>query len=87
MLNYLTEAKKTLITALGFIVAIGGEPLLTEGLHWLPAKYAALFSTVIAIATVVLNFLAPNETTDAKRAVGRSVRVKGQKPIVEHEAA
>lgn len=87
MLNYLTEAKKTVITTLGFIVAIAGEPLFTEALHWLPAKYGALFSGLVGVATIVLNFLAPNETTDPKRAVGRSVRVKGQKPLASVEAA
>jgi hypothetical protein len=87
MLNFLTEAKKTLITALGFIVLIGGEPLLTEALHWLPAKYSTAFAAVVGVATIALNYLAPNETTDVKRAVGRSVRVKGQKPLAPVEAA
>ena len=76
----LSEIKKTIITALGMIAALGTEPVLHSALNLLPASWATVLSIVFGIATVVLNYLAPNETSDPLRAVGRSVRVKGEKP-------
>lgn len=77
--NYLTEAKKTVITALGVIVAVGA-PIVNEYASFLPAKDVAAISTVVGLATIALNYLAPNETAIAHRVAGRSVRLKGQKP-------
>lgn len=76
----LSEITKTIITALGLVVSVGTMLLHTFG-GFLPANIAAIISSVVGIATIVLNYAAPNETKSAERAVGRSVRLKGQKPV------
>ena len=80
----LSEVKKTVVTALGIIVALGA--FVSQNLGFLSsipwgAKLLTVVGLVAGAATVILNYLAPNETTNAERAVGRSVRIKGQQPI------
>lgn len=75
----LSEITKTIVTALGVVVSVGTMILqVTTG--FLSPTVAVWISGVVGVATVILNYLAPNETALAERAVGRSVRVKGQKP-------
>lgn len=76
----LGEITKTIVTALGLVVSVGTLLLHTFS-GFLPANIAAIISSVVAVATVIINYAAPNETTHADRAVGRSVRIKGQKPV------
>jgi len=83
----LGEASKTIITAVGLIVALATEalPAVTD----LSPQGAHILSAIIGIGTVILNYAVPNETTNPARAVGRSVRLKGEKPLKvnRHEAS
>lgn len=75
----LSEIRKTVVTALGFIVSIGSFilPYVTD----VSPEVGNTVGALVGVATIVLNYLAPNETDDPERAVGRSVRVKGTEPI------
>jgi hypothetical protein len=77
----ISEITKTIITALGLVVSIGTMLLHTFG-GFLPANIAAIISSVVGIATIVLNYAAPNTTSVKARAVGRSVAFKPKKPVV-----
>ncbi|AYD82012.1 membrane protein [Mycobacterium phage Saguaro] len=79
----LSEVRKTLITALGMVVAVGTY-VLHNTVGFLPEGWATGISIGIGVATIVLNYLAPNETDSAERAVNRSVRLR-QQP--KHRAA
>ena len=82
----LSEIRKTIVTALGTIVALGAfvsDNLgFLSGLSW-GGTALTVVGLVAGAATVVLNYLAPNETTDVERAGGLSVRVKGQRPAAQ----
>lgn len=76
----LSEVRKTIITAVGMIVAVGTF-ILDSATGFLPDGWAGAISAGIGVLTILLNYLAPNETTNVERALGRSVRVKGTKPL------
>lgn len=75
----LSEIRKTVITALGLIVSVGGF-IINDGGHFIPTNIAAVISAAVGLATIALTYLAPNEATRAARVAGRSVRLKGEKP-------
>lgn len=71
-----SEVRKTLVTALGMIVAVGTYVADATDLISLPPGVVAGITAAVGIATIVLNYLAPNETDSAERAVNRSVRLR-----------
>ena len=75
----LSEIRKTLVTAAGIIVSVG-TLVLGSYTDALPKNVATAIAAAVGIATVVLNYLAPNETSDPLRALGRSVRLVDTKP-------
>ncbi|AXN53288.1 membrane protein [Mycobacterium phage Thonko] len=76
----LAEVRKTVITGIGMLIAVGAF-VLDAATAFLPPGWAEGIAIGVGGLTVVLNYLAPNETTNVERAVGRSVRLKGQKPV------
>lgn len=78
----LSEIKKTLITALGMVIAVGTPALQYAGVFHLPPQFVAIISGVVGIATIALNYLVPNETDNPARVAGRSLRLKGEKTQV-----
>ncbi|QPX62130.1 membrane protein [Mycobacterium phage Indlovu] len=81
----ISEVRKTLVTALGMIVAVGTYVADATDLIQLPPGVVAGITAAVGIATIVLNYLAPNETDTAERAVNRSVRLR--KPRTKPRAA
>lgn len=80
----ISEVKKTIITGLGMVIAVGlfltQQAGFLSSLPW-GGTLLTVAGLVVGGATVLLNYLAPNETADPARAVGRSVRLKGEKPV------
>lgn len=76
----LSEVTKTVVNVLGLLIAVGGYAV-NDATGLLPDGVAKWVAFGIGVATVVVSYLAPNQTTDPTRAVGRSVRVKGEKPL------
>lgn len=81
----LSEVRKTLITALGMIIAVGTF-IISTATDLLPAGWGEIIASVIGVLTIVLNYLAPNETDTASRALNRSVRLR-RKPRKAKAAA
>lgn len=75
----LSEMSKTVVTVLGLVVSVGTALLPT--VTTVSPQVAGLVSVALGIATAVLNYMVPNETSDPSRAVGRSVRLKGEQPL------
>ena len=71
----LSEIRKTVITVLGLVVSVGA-PILHIAGGFLPAPAVLLISSVVGVATMVLNYLVPNTTTDPQVAATQSVRLK-----------
>jgi hypothetical protein len=69
----LSEIKKTIITALGMIVTIGGfaAPYLTN----LSPEVGNTVGAVVGVATVLLGYLVPNTTESPARALTQSARL------------
>lgn len=75
----LSEVNKTVVTVLGLVVSVGAALLPT--VTTVSPQVAGVVSVVLGVATAVLNYLVPNETTNAGRVTGRSVRLKGEQPL------
>lgn len=75
----LSEVTKTLVNVLGLVIAVGGYAV-NDATGLVPEGVAKWLALGIGIATVVVSYLAPNTTTDPARAVGRSVKLKGEQP-------
>jgi hypothetical protein len=76
----LSEIKKTVINVLGLVVAVGGYAV-NDATGLVPDGVAKWIAFLIGVATVVVSYLAPNETTDPARVAGKSVRLKNEKPV------
>lgn len=76
----LSELTKTLVNVLGLVIAVGGYAV-NDATGLVPDGVAKWIAFGIGVATVLVSYLAPNQTSDPSRAVGRSVRLKGEKPV------
>lgn len=76
----LSEAKKTIVNVLGLVVAVGGYAI-NDATGLVPEGAAKWIAFAIGVATIVVSYLATNTTTDPARVVGRSVALKGEKPV------
>lgn len=87
----LSEIWKSVINVATTIVAASPWILNAEGVIHLPTSVVAVVSLVLGGAGWIVHYFTPNETSDSTRAVGRSVRVKGERPVASkpghHEAA
>lgn len=82
----LSSVRKTLINILTVVVTAG--PWVLKNLDLLPGtpdaqtQLAALVSSVLGIAAVVLHYLVPNTTTDPVVAANQSVKLVAPKTAV-----
>lgn len=77
----LSEIRKTIVAIATTIVAVGPWVLQAEGVIHMPLPITAVVSLVLGAAGWVAHYLAPNVTEVASRVQGRSVMLKGEKPL------
>lgn len=77
----LSEIRKNIVAVATTIVAATPWILQAEGVVHLGNTEIAIVSAVLGAAGWVVHYLAPNETSDPKRVEGRSVRLRGSKPV------
>lgn len=82
----LSEIRKEVVAVAVTIVAATPWILQAEGVVHLPSAGIAVISVLLGVAGWIAHYLAPNETSDPKRVAGRSVRLRGTKPV-RHAAA
>lgn len=79
-MNAITENVKTLIPLLGLLVALGGYAA-NDATGLVPDGVAKWIAFAVGAITIIVNYFTPNVTSDPARAVGRSVKLKGEKPL------
>ena len=77
----LSEIRKTIVAIATTILTVGPWILKAEGVVHLPLPVTLAVSAVLAAAGWVVHYLTPNVTTDPARVQGRSVMLKGEKPL------
>lgn len=73
----LSSVKKTVINVLTIVVTVGPWVANAVGVISVPA--AAIISSVLGVAGMVLHYLAPNTTTDPNVAATQSVKLVAPK--------
>lgn len=74
----LSQITKTIVTAATLVLSVG-TMILHETSGFLPAKLAGIVSVVVGVAGIIVQYLAPNTTTDPTVAATQSVRLKKPK--------
>lgn len=85
-MNAITENAKAIIPLLGLLVALGGYAL-NDQFDVVPDGSAKFIAFAVGAITIVVNYFTPNTTDNPLRVVGRSVKLKGEKPLPEASAA
>lgn len=80
----ISEITKTIVNVLTLVVSVG-TLILHYTTGFLPANVAVVVAGIVAVAGAVLQYLAPNTTTNPKVAETQSVRLR--KPRVAKTAA
>jgi hypothetical protein len=77
----LSEIRKEIVAVATTIVAATPWILQAEGVVHLPSSVIGVISVVLGVAGWVAHYFAPNETASPQRVAGRSVRLKGTRPV------
>lgn len=77
----LSEIRKEVVAIATTVVAATPWVLQAEGVVHLPSSAIAVISIVLGAAGWIVHYLAPNETSNPERVAGRSVRLRGTKPV------
>lgn len=82
----ISEITKTIVNVLTLVVSVG-TLILHYTTGFLPANVAVVVAGVVAFAGAVLQYLAPNTTTNPEVARTQSVRLRSVKPRKRAEKA
>jgi len=63
-----TTIDKAIVTALGFVITVGGLVAEYGGLVHLPSGWLAICAAVVGVATTLLTYLQPNKPANVARA-------------------
>lgn len=77
----LSEIRKEVVTVATTIVAATPWVLQAEGVVHLSSTEVGVISAVLGVAGWIVHYFAPNETSNPERVAGRSVRLRGTKPV------